>query len=377
MRTLHAKALLRLTDSVPGFERCGSPGASHVVGVVPGEGIGPEIVAAAVAVLEAVARANLLPISIRTADVPIRSGHLFAEKLWEFCDATFAASGALLCGPVGGRFVYDLRARFDLYCKLVPLRPSPALADIAIVRLKRLQDVDVLIVRENVGGLYAGEFGRSEDGRVAYQQCTYRADQVARLVTIAADLAGRRRGRLAVIVKSGGIPEVSALWREQAEVAAAARDVQLELLEVDNASFQLIAHPSRFDVIAAPNLLGDVLADTAAVLLGSRGMSYSGNFGPSGRAVYQTGHGAAYDLAGSGTADPVAQILSVAMMLRESFAFEQGAAQIEAAVERVLAAGWRTPDIAGPRSRVAGTRELAERIAEEATQGIHAHAEVS
>lgn len=368
MRTLHAKAPLRLTDSIPGCERRGSDGAPRIVGVLPGEGIGPEVIGAALRVLHAVASSSERSFDVRTAEVPLYAGGPLAEELAQFCDATFAAGGAVLCGPAGGRFVYDLRARFDLYCKLVPIRPSPALADVAIVRAERLRDVDVLIVRENVGGLYAGEFGRREGGHVAFQQCVYGADQVARLVRVAASLAQRRCGRLTAIVKSGGIPEVSALWREQVQVAGAATGVELEVLEVDNASFQLVANPSRFDVVAAPNLFGDVLADGATVLLGSRGMSYSANFGPGGRAIYQTGHGAAHDLTGSGRADPVAQILSVAMMLRETFALQREATAIETAVERVLAAGWRTPDIAGPASRVVGTRELAERIAEQAAE---------
>jgi 3-isopropylmalate dehydrogenase len=138
------------------------------------------------------------------------------------------------------------------------------------------------------------------------------------------------------------------------------------MLDVDNASFQLVAQPRRFDVVVAPNLLGDVLADSASVLLGSRGMSFSANFGPGRRAVYQTGHGAAHDLAGSDRANPAAQILTMAAMLRESFDLGRVAVCIESAVERVLAAGFRTLDIAGPTSRVVGTRELAERIAEEA-----------
>ncbi|MGH7893748.1 MAG: isocitrate/isopropylmalate family dehydrogenase, partial [Candidatus Binatia bacterium] len=236
---------------------------------------------------------------------------------------------------------------------------------------------DVLLVRENVGGLYAGEFGRRDGGRVAYQQCAYSIEQVARIVGIAAALARRRRGRLSVIVKSGGIPEVSALWREQAETPAADRGVAIEVLEADNAAFQLIADPHRFDVIVAPNLLGDVLADVGSVLLASRGMAYSANFGPHRRAVYQTGHGAAFDLARSDRANPVAQILALAMMLRESFGLSGTALEIEDAVERVLASGLRTPDVAGPGSSVVGTRVLAERIAMEVADRPPARAELS
>lgn len=336
-----------------------------MVGVLLGEGIGPQVVGAALAVLDEVAKAAGLRFDIRA---PGSSGSGLSEGVAAFCESVFADGGALFCGPAGGRFVYELRGRFDLFCKLVPLRPSPALADTGIVRPERLEAVDILVVRENLGGLYFGEYGRRDGGRVAYQHCSYSVDQVSRILAVAADLARTRRGKLSVVVKSGGIPEVSALWREQAEIVAAGRPVAVEVLEVDNASFQLIAQPRQFDVVAAPNLFGDVLADAATVLLGSRGMSYSANFGPDGRAAYQTGHGAAHDLAGADRANPVAQISSLAMMLRESFGLDAAALRIEAATERVLGSGLRTADVAGPGSRIVGTRELAERIAEEASK---------
>jgi 3-isopropylmalate dehydrogenase len=360
----------RLTQCVPGWERRAAH-APRVVGVLPGEGIGPEVVDAALVVLDAVTEASGSRFEVRrigAIDAGADEENRLARACAEFCQSIFAAGGALLCGPMGGRFVYDLRARFDLYCKLVPLRPSPALADAAIIRPERLTGVDVLIVRENVGGLYFGESGRREGGRVAYQHFSYRADQVVRIVGVAARLARMRRGRLSVVVKAGGVPHVSALWSEEAEAVASDHGIAVEILEVDNASFQLVADPRRFDVVVAPNLFGDILADVAAVLLGSRGMSYSANFGPEGRAVYQTGHGAAHDLAGSNRANPVAQILSLAMMLRESFGLAREALWIETAVERVLAGGLRSQDIAGPGSRIAGTRQLAECIAREAVR---------
>jgi 3-isopropylmalate dehydrogenase len=357
-----------LTQCIPGWPpRAGA--APYVVGVLPGEGIGPEVVDAALAVLDAVVRARRLRFDIRRATEPeggVRLRRWLREEGVEFCREIFAADGALLCGPLGGRSVYDLRARFDLYCKLVPLRPTAVLADAAIVRPERLTDVDVLIVRENLGGVYAGEFGRREGGRVAYQTFSYHADQVERIVQVAARLAVARRGCLAVTGKAGGVPEVSALWREMAEAVASDHGLVVDFLEIDNASYQLIADPRRFDVVLAPNFLGDILADSATVLLGSRGMSYSANYGPDGRAAYQTGHGAAHDLAGLDRANPVAQILSVALMLRESFGLPDEALCIETAVENVLASGRRTPDVAGTGSRILGTRDLAECIALEA-----------
>jgi 3-isopropylmalate dehydrogenase len=355
------------------------PAAAPVVGVLVGEGIGPEVVPAALEVLDAVGAVTGRRFDVRLVDTPsreVREAGLPAA-VTALGDAVFAAGGAMFCGPVGGRFVYDLRKRFDLYCKVVPLRPSPALSDAMIVGGERLAGTDVLIVRENVGGLYGGAFGRRDGGRVAFQECAYDAREVDRIVDVAAALAARRSGRLAVVVKRGGIPEVSALWCERAERIAERCDVMLEVLDVDNAGFQLVANPRRFDVVVAPNMLGDVLADVGAVLLGSRGMSYSVNFGPGGRAVYQTGHGAAYDLAGTDRANPLAQILALAAMLRESFGLFDAAEEVEAAVERVLASGVRTADVAGAGGRIVGTRELAQHVAMEVAERSSVRAEVS
>jgi 3-isopropylmalate dehydrogenase len=360
-------AVGRLTDHIPGWSSRRGRGA-RVIGVLAGEGIGPEVVGAALDVLDALRKGGVC-LDVRPGPDHRRgqrAGPALAEEVARFCESVFADGGAIFCGPVGGRFVYELRGRFDLYCKIVPLRPMPAIVDASIVRPERLGGVDMLLVRENVGGIYLGEFGRRDGGRVAYQRAAYTVDQVARLLAVAAELARARRGKLTVVVKRGGIPEISALWAEQAETVAARRGIALEVLEADNAGYQLIAQPRQFDVIATPNLLGDILADGATVLLGSRGMSHSTNFGEDGRAAYQTGHGAAHDLTGTDTANPVAQILSLATMLRESFGLIAAARGVEAAVERILAAGFRTPDIAGPGSRVVGTRELAARIAEEA-----------
>lgn len=364
------------TTSVPGWSTRPGPVPPYVVGILPGEGIGPEIVDAAVTVLDAVADVYGLTLELRTAgDVGSRGSHgsRLTDAIGGFFASTFAAGGPVLCGPVGGRFVYELRARFDLYCKLVPVRPSPALADASILRPDRLDGIDVVIVRENLGGLYQGKHGRADGDRTAFQDLTYTADQVDRILHVAARLAGARRGRLAVVGKPGGIPEVSALWWERAEAVRSTFAVSTTMLEVDNACFQLVAAGTRFDVVVAPNLLGDVVADAATLVLGSRGMAFSANFGDDGQAVYQTGHGAAYDLAERGCANPVAMILSLAMLVRESLRLDDAAAAVEEAVETVLADGYRTPDVAAPTSHVVGTRELARRIADAVSAARERH----
>jgi 3-isopropylmalate dehydrogenase len=186
-----------LTPCIPGWEQRAA-GAPHVLGVLVGEGIGPEVVDAALVVLDAVASGSGLRLEVRHGgQVAAEEARRLTAGAAEFCASVFAAGGTLLCGPTGGRSVYDLRQRFDLYCKLVPIRPSPALADAAIVCPDRLAGVDMLIVRENVGGLYFGDYGRREGGRVAYQHLSYDAEAHARR-------QGRRDPRGERVVEGAG-----------------------------------------------------------------------------------------------------------------------------------------------------------------------------
>ncbi|MEM8885768.1 MAG: isocitrate/isopropylmalate family dehydrogenase [Planctomycetota bacterium] len=334
------------------------------VAVLPGEGVGPEVMEAALHVL-----AGVLECDVREGGPIGRAawqahGAALTEPVAALCAETFAAGGAVLCGPGGQRFVYDLRARFDLYIKRTPVRPIAALADAGPLRPEAVRDVDLLVVRENAGGLY---FGPSEESDGASRQSfRYRDDEVRRLLAEAVRQARARRGRLALAVKPGAMPAASAQWTRIFEEMG--EGVQTEVLEVDNAAYQIVARARSFDVVAAPNLFGDILSDLAALLLGSRGLSYSGNFDGNfhggGAAVFQTGHGCAHDLAGRDVANPLGQILSAAMMLRAAFDRPTDAARIERAVERTVADGFRTADIAGPDATVVGTREMGRRVAE-------------
>lgn len=274
----------------------------------------------------------------------------------------FAAGIPILHGPAGGRFVYQLRAHFDLAVKITPVRPEPSLRDAAIVRTSARDEVDLLIFRDNAAGLYQGAFGWKSDGVTAFHEATYQRSQVERVLVPAIDAARRRRGRLAVVVKPGGVPSISRLWRDVAEHLTPP-EVHCEYLEVDNACFQVVADPARFDVIAAPNLFGDILSDTAALLLSSRGMSYSANLGSPGCAVYQTAHGAAHDLVGRDVANPLAQILSMAWLLRASLKLDREADAVSTAIADVLGAGLRTVDIAADRSQIVGTVAMGEAVA--------------
>ncbi len=361
---------IRLGETLPGW-RPQRRASSLLVGVLVGEGIGAEIIPCAVDVLRAVCAEGAPPLEIRFGGVIgkpalLKHGRALTGEVIDFCRSVFADGGALLCGPGGGRFVYELRAEFDLYCKYTPLRPMTVLRDCGAIRADHLRDIDVLAVRENTGGLYFGESRRetSADDDAVVHEFRYRRVEVTRILRCAFQAAALRRGKVAVTTKPGGLPVMSTLWEEIARDCASEFGSELTVLEIDNAIYQLIARPQDFDVIVSPNLFGDVLADSGALLLGSRGMSYSGNFGSDRRAVYQTGHGAAYDLAGRDLANPVGQILSMAMMLRESFELPHHAARVEAAIASTLARGYRTRDIARPDSVVVGTHALGELIAD-------------
>ena len=285
----------------------------------------------------------------------------------EFCADIFQVGGAILNGPGGGRYVYDLRRRFDLFCKFVPVRPMPELAQAGRIVPRFLKNVDLLIVRDNTGGVYQGRWGdRATDrGRFAEHSFSYSTMEVHRLVEVATRAAVARRGKLHIIVKEGGIPTVTALWREVGGEVARRQGIEVAFKNVDLAAYELIQNPASFDVIAAPNLFGDVLADVTGVLLASRGVTFSGNFDVHGHGVYQTNHGCAHDLAGADTANPAGQILSLAMLLRESFGLEEAATLIESSLAEVWRAGWRTADLAESGCRILGTQAMAEKVAEQ------------
>jgi 3-isopropylmalate dehydrogenase len=227
--------------------------------------------------------------------------------------------------------------------------------------------VDVLVVRENASGEYLGQWRdeRGADGqRWVEHSFAYTEAEVGRLLRIGAGLAADRRGSMLVVVKQGGLPALTSLWSDCALTAAAAAGVTCRFANVDLAAYLLIQHPRDLDVVVAPNLFGDVLADVGGILLGSRGLTYSGNFAGDGSAVYQTNHGGALDLAGTDRANPVGQISSLAMLLRQSFGLAEAAAAVEAAIRAVWREGWRTADLPETGCRVIGTREMACRIAD-------------
>ena len=343
-----------------------------LIGVLEGAGIGPQIVGAALQVLKSVEQALNLKFEVRHGgligeDAIAEHGKWLPESTEEFCADIFQHGGAILNGPGGGRYVYDLRRRFDLFCKFIPIQPLPELAHAGKIMPHFLQDVDILIVRDNTGGVYQGQWGdrATDKGRVAEHSFSYSDKEVHRIVEVAARAAVHRHGQLHVIVKEGGVPTMTALWCDVGSSVARKHGVEVEFMNVDLAAYELIQNAARFDVIVAPNLFGDILADICGVLVSSRGVTFSGNFDAHGHGVYQTNHGCAHDLAGTDTANPAGQIFSLAMLLRESFGLDEAAALIEKSVAEVWRAGWRTADLAETGCKILGTKAMADKVAEQ------------
>lgn len=351
------------------------PEQPPLIGLVRGEGVGPEVIAAALEVLSAITDSDTLTIEA-CEDVEVgkraekKIGRALPDAVINFCEGIFARGGAILHGPAGGRFVYDLRRQFDLFFKISPLQWTYQVQAF-LPRSEGGRKLDLLIARENSGGIYQGSWQDEDEApgnRLARHNFTYTEDQVRRFIQAAARLAKERSGDLTVVWKESGIPSISRLWQACADDAAKQHGIQYRMVDIDLMAYRLIREPQIFDVIAAPNLFGDILADLGAALLGSRGASFSGNYDEAGNAVYQTNHGAAFDLADTDRANPAGQIFSLAMLLRESLGLHREAAIMEEAVRSVWTEGWRTDDVAMPGTPTIGTKEMASRVAQRARE---------
>jgi 3-isopropylmalate dehydrogenase len=347
-------------------------GVRPVIGVLEGTGIGPQVIRAALDVLAAVEQVTGVLFDVRFGgpigeEAELQFGRSLPDAVTAFCQEVFDQGGAILSGPGGGRYVYDLRRHFDLFCKFAPVRPWPQLVHAGRLAHQHVRNVDMLFVRDNIGGVYQGQWQErpTAEGRTVEHTFSYSEAQVRRLVAVAARAAAARRGRLHVVVKNGGVPGISALWCDVSAATAREYDIRPTFMNVDLAAYELIQNPSQFDVLVTPNLLGDILIDIAGVLQSSRGVTFSGNFRPDGKAVYQTNHGCAHDMAGMDVANPAGQILSLAMLLRESFGLEEEAGLVEEALTSVWQQGGRTADLVEPGCTVLGTRAMAERVTQE------------
>jgi 3-isopropylmalate dehydrogenase len=338
--------------------------------VLPGDGIGPEVIDVARRVVDAVAPDHGLTvewIEHLMGGISIDAhGTALTDEVLEAC----SAADAVLLGAVGGpkwdttdpskprpeQGLLGLRAGLGLYANLRPVKPWPALYDASPLRSERIAGTDLLVVRELTGGLYFGERGR--EGDRAYDTCLYTAGEVRRLAEVGFAAARGRRGRVTSVDKAN-VLETSRLWREVViQVGAEQPDVQLDHMLVDNAAMQLVSRPADFDVIVTENLFGDILSDEAAMLTGSIGMLPSASLGAGTAGLFEPVHGSAPDIAGRGWANPIATCLSAAMMLRHSLACPEAADRIEGAVSAALDEGLRTRDLGG----TAGTEEAGARI---------------
>jgi 3-isopropylmalate dehydrogenase len=341
--------------------------------VLPGDGIGPEVVAAGVRVLGAVA--ERFHLQLQLTEYPIGAAGV-ATAGDPFPAATRAAverADAVLLGAVGDPSLDQaprqlkpetgllaLRAVLGVYANLRPVAIHPALVDKSPVKADRLRGTDLLIVRELTGGLYYGE-PRGNDGQEAVNTLRYTRDEVERIARLGFELARGRRKRLLSVDKAN-VLETSQLWRQVVSgVAAAYPDVAVEHIYVDYAAMRLVSDPGSIDVLLTENMFGDILSDEAAVLAGSLGLLPSASLGD-GPGLFEPIHGSAPPLAGKDLANPIGTIASVALMLRYGLRQPEPAAAIERAINSVLADGARTRDIAQPGEAVLGTRAMAERI---------------
>ncbi len=346
--------------------------APPTIVLLPGDGIGPEIVAAGRELLAALGEFDLDERLIGGAAIDAEGTALPAEVL----DAARAADAVLL-GAVGGpkwdttaadaprpeQGLLGLRKGLGLYANLRPVRPSAALLEASPLRRSLIEGTDLLVVRELTGGIYFGEKERGPE--FARDECAYSRAEVERIARTAFAAArrraeGARRPRVTSVDKAN-VLETSRLWREVvSEVGGDFEDVELEHMLVDNAAMQLVSAPGRFDVIVTENMFGDILSDEAAMLTGSLGMLPSASLGDEGPGVFEPVHGSAPDIAGAGVANPLATFLSLSLLLRHGLDRPEDAARVEAAVESTLAAGLRTPDLVrgDPGEREVGTAEL-------------------
>jgi 3-isopropylmalate dehydrogenase len=336
------------------------PDAPNIV-VLAGDGIGPEIVAATREVLDTLAEFNYDERLMGGCSIDA-NGVALTDEVLEACKA----ADAVLLGAVGGpkwdttnpddprpeQGLLGLRKGMGLYANLRPVRPSPALMGASPLREDRISGTDLLVVRELTGGIYFGKSGR--EGDAAFDTCEYDASEIERIARTAFE-AARRRGEgsdakpKVTSIDKANVMETSRLWREVVtRVAPDYPDVTLDHLLVDNAAMQLVSRPADFDVIVAENLFGDILSDEAAMLTGSLGMLPSASLGVEGApGLFEPVHGSAPDIAGNGSANPLATFLSAALMLRHGLGMPEEAARIEAAVDKALEDGLRTPDLAG------------------------------
>jgi 3-isopropylmalate dehydrogenase len=353
--------------------------STYTVTTLAGDGIGPEILAVGIDILTAVGQQfgfgwNWQPALVGGVAYE-KTGHPLPEKTLAQC----RQSDAVYLAAVGD-FKYDtlpshlrpeqallgLRAGLGLFANLRPAKIFPQLLDASTLKREVVEGIDLMVVRELTGGIYFGKpkgiFSQEDSTQRGVNTMAYLDGEVDRIARVAFDLAMKRRRQLCSVDKAN-VLEVSQLWRQRVTaIATEYPDVELTHMYVDNAAMQLVRWPKQFDVIVTGNLFGDILSDEASMLTGSIGMLPSASLGASGPGLFEPVHGSAPDIAGQDKANPIAQVLSGAMMLRYTLDRPEAADRIERAVELVLDRGYRTGDIAATGSIVVGCREMGDRL---------------
>jgi 3-isopropylmalate dehydrogenase len=355
--------------------------AAHKIALLGGDGIGQEVTPEARRVLEVVGKATGASFEFEPALIGGAAIDAAGEPLPPSTLRLCEEADAILFGAVGGpkwdqlpqeqrpeRGLLGLRKELDLFANLRPARCFPMLVDASPLKRSVVEGTDIMVIRELTGGLYFGEpRGREEfadGGARAVNTMAYTSREIERVARAAFDVAMKRKKRLASVDKAN-VLVVSQLWREVVmRVAKDYPQVQLEHVLVDNCAMALVQKPTHFDTIVTENTFGDILSDEAAILAGSMGMLPSASLGGSG-GLYEPVHGTAPDIAGQGVANPIAAILSAAMLLRYSLNKGGDADRIEAAVLRVLEQGHRTRDIHAAGMKLVGTREMGDLVASE------------
>lgn len=346
--------------------------------VLPGDGIGPEIVAEAVKILHTLQREHGLDVTLEEGLLGGCAVDATGEPYPARTQAQARAADAILLGAVGGprydslprpqrpeRGLLAIRKDLKLFANLRPAVVFPQLAAASSLKPEVVAGLDILIVRELTGDVYFGEPRGIEtrDGeRVGINTMIYSESEIRRIAHVAFQAAQKRQGRLCSVDKMN-VLETTQLWRDVVcEVAAEYPDVALSHMLVDNAAMQLVRNPKQFDVMVTGNLFGDILSDEASMLTGSIGMLPSASLDADGKGLYEPIHGSAPDIAGRGVANPLATILSLGMMLRYSLGRTDLAERVEAAVSRVLDQGLRTADIARPGEATVGTVAMGDAV---------------
>lgn len=350
----------------------------YTIAVLPGDGIGPEIVAEAVKVLAVVAEKTNVTIDVKYGNIGGIAIDLDGTPLPKETLDISKRADAVLLGAVGGpkwdqnpghlrpeAGLLGIRKELGLFANLRPAIMHPSLVEASTLKPEVVSGVDLVVVRELTGGIYFGEKKRytAEDGgEVASDTLLYHEAEIERILRVAFELA-RKRSKRVVSVDKANVLESSRLWRKVADrVAADYPDIELSHMLVDSCAMQLVRAPKQFDVIVTENMFGDILSDQAAMLTGSIGMLASASLAEGSFGLYEPVHGSAPDIAGKGIANPLATILSAAMLLRLSLGLDEAAAAVEKAVWSVLEAGHRTGDLAADKSKALGTVEIGKLV---------------